>query len=133
MVLDMRQESLNFPFFSMQVKTGDHRYSNVVEPILNSPEITNPPNDRVLIRTISQLYLENFVTGIRQPNDFLHREDDITFCPALVTLNDGNIQTPINKFTDHPYKLKKRPRIANVFVMTPEEMKYVKHADPTST
>ena len=52
-VLHMRQGILNFPFFSMQLKTADHKYSNVLEPILNPNEITIPPNDRVLIRTNS--------------------------------------------------------------------------------
>ena len=132
-VLDMRQGILNFPFFSMQLKTADHKYSNVLEPILNPTEITNPPNDRVLIRTNSLLYPENAVTGILQPSDLLHEEGDITFCPALVTLNDGNIMIPVNNFTDHPYKLKKGLHIANFSVMTPEQMKYVKPVDPAST
>ena len=39
-VLDMRQGILNFPFFSMQLKTADHKYFNVLEPILNPTEIT---------------------------------------------------------------------------------------------
>ena len=43
-VLDKRQGILNFPFFSMQLKTADHKYSNVLEPILNPTEITIPPN-----------------------------------------------------------------------------------------
>ena len=106
-VLDMRQGILNFPFFSMQLKTADHKYSNVLEPILNSAEITIPPNDRALIRTNSLLYPENAVSGILQPSDLLHEEGDITFCPALVTLNDGSISIPVNTFTDHPYKLKR--------------------------
>ena len=132
-VLDMRQGILNFPFFSMQLKTADHKYSNVLEPILNPIEITIPPNDRVLIRTNSLLYPENAVTGILQPSDLLHEEGDITFCPALVTLNDGNISIPVSNFTDHPYKLKKGLHIANFSVMTPEQMKYVKPVDPAST
>ena len=132
-VLDMRQGILNFPFFSMQLKTADHKYSNVLEPILNPTEITIPPNDRVLIRTNSLLYPENTVTGILQPSDLLHDEGDITFCPALVTLNDGNITIPVNNFTDHPYKLKKGLHIASFSVMTPEQMKYVKPVDPAST
>ena len=37
-VLDMRQGILSFPFFSMQLKTADHKYSNVMEPILNPEE-----------------------------------------------------------------------------------------------
>ena len=63
-VLDMRQGILNFPSFSMQLKTADHIYSNVLEPILNPTEITIPQNDRVLIRTNPLLYPENAVTGI---------------------------------------------------------------------
>ena len=121
-VLDMRQGILNFPLFSMQLKTADHKYSNVLEPILNPTEITFPPNDRVLIRTNSLLYPENTVTGILQLRDLLHEEGCITFCPALVTLNDGNISIPVNYFTDHPYKLKKRLHIASFSVMTPEPM-----------
>ena len=132
-VLDMRQGILNFPFFSMQLKTTDHRYSNALEPILNPTEITIPPNHRVLIRTSSLLYPENAVTGILQPSDLLHEEGNITFCPALVTLNDNNISLPVNNLTDHPYKLKKGLHIANFSGMTPEQMKYVKPVDPVST
>ena len=132
-VLDMRQGILNFPFFSMQLKTADHKYSNALEPILNPAEITIPPNDRVLIRTNSLLCPENDVTGILQPSDLLHEEGDITFCPALVTLNNGSISIPVNNSTDHPYKLKKGLHIANFSVMTPEQMKYVKPIDPAST
>ena len=132
-VLYMRQRILNFPFFSMQLKTADHKYSTVLAPILNPTEITIPPNDRVLIRTNSLLYPENVVTGILQPSDLLHEEGDITFCPALVTLNDDSILIPVNNFTDHPYKPKKGLHIANFSVMTPEQMKYVKPIDPAST
>ena len=106
-VLDMRQGILNFPFFSMQFKTTYHRYSNVLEPILNQAEITIPPIDRILIRSNSLLYTENAVTGILQPSDLLHEEGDITFCPALITLNNGNISIPVTNFTDHSNKLKK--------------------------
>ena len=36
-ILDMRQGVLNFPLFSMQLKTADHKYANVMEPICNYP------------------------------------------------------------------------------------------------
>ena len=129
----MRQRILSSPFFSMQLKTADHRYSNALEPIIKTTEITIPPNDRVVIRTNSLLYPENTVTGILQPSDLLHEEGDITFCPTLVTLNDGNIKIPVNNFTDHPYKLEKGLHIASFSVMTPEHMKYVKPVAPAST
>ena len=127
-VLDMRQGILNFPFFSMQLKTADHRYSNDQEPILDPTEVTIPPNDSVLTTINSVLCSENAVTGILEPGNFLHGEGDITFCPAMVTLNDCNIEIPMINITDHHFKLKKGLHIANFFVMTPEQMKYVKPA-----
>ena len=86
----------------MQLKAADHQNSNVLEQILIPTEIIFPVNDRVLIRTVSQIYPKNSLTGILQPSKLLHEEGDITFCTALVTLNDGNIQIPENNFTDHP-------------------------------
>ena len=77
--LDMRQGYLKFPFFSMQLKTADHRYSNVLEPIVNPTEITTPPNDRLLIRTNSLLYPENAVLGIPQPSEFYTKKATLPF------------------------------------------------------
>ena len=132
-VLDMRQGILNFPYFSMQLKTADHKYSNVLEPILNPDDITIPPNDRTLVEIKSQIYNENTVTGVLQPSDLLHEEGDITFCAAIVTLTNGNVNVHINNFTDQPYKLKKGLHITNFSVLTPEQMKHVKPIDPVST
>ena len=101
-----------------------------MEPILIPAEVTIPPNDRVLIRTNSLLYPENAVIEILQLSNLLHEEGDITFCPALVTLNDGNIRIQVNNSTDHHYKPKMGLHIANFSVMTPEQMNYVKPVDP---
>ena len=104
-----------------------------MEPILNPTEVIISPYDRVLIRTNSLLHPENVVTGILQPSNLEHEEGDITFCPASVTLSDGNLSIPVNNFTDHPYKLKKGCHIASFSVMTAKQMKYVKPVDPEST
>ena len=106
-VLDIRQGILNFPYFSMQLKTADHKYSNVMEPILNPEDVTIPPNDLTVFSIQSQIYAENAITGILQPSDLLHEEGDVTFCAAIVTLHEGTMRTHVNNFTDHPYKLKK--------------------------
>ena len=132
-VLDMRQGILNFPYFSMQLKTADHKYSNVMEPILNPEDLTIPPNDRATITVKSQIYPENLVTGVLQPSDLLTEEGDITFCAAIVTLAEGSTSFHINNFTDQPFKLKKGLHIANFSVLTPEQMKHVKPIDPVST
>ena len=126
-VLDMRQGNLNFPYFSMQLKTVDHKYSNVMEPILNPEDVRIPPNDLAVISIQSQIYAENAVTGILQPSDILHEEGDVTFCAAIVTLHEGTMKMHVNNFTDQPYKLKKGLHIA------PEQMKHVRPIDPVST
>ena len=115
------------------MKTADHRYSNFLEPILNWTKITIPPIDRVPIRTSSQLYPENSVNGILQPSDLVHEEDDITYCPTIVTLNNGNTQIPVNNLIVHPHILKKALHFPKFSVLTPDQMKYVKPVDPVST
>ena len=132
-ILDMRQGILNFPFFSMQLKTADHKYTNVMEPICAREDITIPPNDRHMVSMYSQLYDDTNVTGILQPSNDLAEDGDITFCAALVTLTQGQVAIHVNNFTDQPYTLKKGSHIANFSVLTPEQMKYVKPIDPVTT
>ena len=105
-VLYMRQGILIFPFISIQLKTTDHRYSNVLEPTLNPTEITIRPNDKILVRTKSLLYPENAVTEILQPSDLQQ------LLLTSSTLNDGNILIPVNNFTDHPSKPKKDSKLS---------------------
>ena len=124
---------LNFPFFLMQLKAADHKNSNVMEPILNPEVVMIPPNDRTIIPIQSQIYAENAVIGILQPSELLNEENDITFCAAIITLNEGTSRIYVNNFTDQPYKRKKGMHIANFSVMTPEQMKHVRPIDPVST
>ena len=75
----MRQGILNFPFFSMQLKTADHKYSNVMEPISTQADITIPPNDRQMISINSQMFEDSNVTGIIQLSNALTEDGDIAF------------------------------------------------------
>ena len=129
----MRHGILNFPYFSRQLKTADHKYSNVLEPILNPEDVTMSPNDHAVIPIQSQIYAEKAVTGVLQPSYLLHEEGDITFCAAIVTLHEGAMTIHVNNFTDQPYKLKKGMPIGNFSVMTPEKMKHVRPIDSVST
>ena len=132
-ILDMRQGVLNFPFFSMQLKTADHKYTNVMEPICTREDITIPPNARHMVSMCSQMYGDTTVTGILQPSNDLAEDADITFCAALVTLTQGQASIHVNNFTDQPYTLKRGSHIANISVLTPEQLKYVKPIDPVTT
>ena len=132
-ILDMRQGILIFPFFSMQLKTADHKYTNVMEPICAREDITIPPSDRHMVSMSSQLYDDTNITGILQPSNDLAEDGDITFCAALVTLTQGQVSIHVNNFTDQPYTIKRGAHIANFSVLTPEHMKYVKPIDPVTT
>ena len=116
-VLDMRQSTLNFRYFSMHLKTADHKYSIVWEPVVNPEDVTIPPKDHTNIK--SQIYAENAVTGILQTSDLLHEEGDVPFCAAIVTLHKGTMRIHVNNFTDQPYKFKNGLHIAKFSVMTP--------------
>ena len=129
----MRQGDLNCPFFSLQLKTADHKYTNVMEPICTREDITIPPNDRQLVTLISQMYVDTAVTGILQSSIALTEDGDIAFCAALVTLTTGQVEIHLNNFTDHPYTLKRSSHVANFSVVTPGQMKYVKPIDPGTT
>ena len=87
-VLDTRQCIPNVPCLSRQLKTADHKNSNVFEHILNPEDVTIPPNDHRAFPIQSQIYAENAVTGIFQPSVILHEEGDVTFCAGIVTLNE---------------------------------------------
>ena len=126
-ILDMRQGVLNFPFFSMQLKTADQKYTNVMEPICTKEDITIPRNDRKIVTLTSQMYDDTTVTGILQPSNALTDDGDVAFCAALVTLTTGQVEIPLNNFTDHPYTLKRGSHIANFSDMTPAQMKHVKY------
>ena len=132
-ILDMRQGVLNFSFFSMQLKTADHKYANVMEPICIREEVTIPPNDRHWVLMASQLYEDTSVTGILQPSNNITDDGDIVFCAALVTLTNGQVSIHLNTFTDSPYTLPRGTQVANFTVLTPEQMKHVKPLDPVTT
>ena len=129
----MRQGVLNFLFFSMQIKTADHKYINVMEPICIREDVTITPNDRHSVQLASKLYEDNTVTGILQPSNTLTDDVEIAFCAALVTLTNGRVSVHRNNFTDSPYTLKRGGQVATFTVPTPEQMKYLKPIDPVTT
>ena len=129
-ILDMRQGLLNFPFFSMQLKTAYHKYTKVMEPISTKEDITIPPNGRQLISINFQMYADTTVTAILQPSSTIAEDDDVALCAALVRLTQGRTMIHVNNFTDHPYTLERGSQIS---VLTPKQMKFVKPIDPVIT
>ena len=117
----------------MQVKTADHKYTNVMEPICIREDVTIPRNDRYSVPLAPQLYEDTTVTGILQPSNSLTDDGDIAFCAALVTLTNGQVSVHLNNFTDSPYTLKRGTQVATFTVLTPEQMKYIKPRDPVTT
>ena len=114
-----------------------HRFlcksSNAIEPILNPEDVTFPPNESTLARVKSQIHPENTVTKRLQPIDLLNEKEYITFCAAIIILSNEAVNIHNNSFTDQSYKLEKGLHIANVLVLTTEQMEHVKPVHPVST
>ena len=90
--LDMREEILNFPFFSMQLKNEDRTFPNFIEPILNPVKTKLQPGKRTIIWVNSQIYTDNEAKGIFQPSPLLENDEDLFISPALSsTKNDKHI------------------------------------------
>ena len=128
----MRQGILNFPSFSMQLKNEDRTYPNVFEPIINPVETILQPGKRTTIWVNSQIYTDNEATVMIYPSPFLENDEELLICPALSSTQNNKHLVQISNFLDHPYTLKKETHIANSSILTPEQPKHIRPANPTS-
>ena len=131
-ILDMRQGILNFPFFSMQLKNENRTYPNVIEPILNPVDTILQPGKRTTIWLKSQIYKENEATGIIQPLPLLENDEDLLICSWISSTQNNKHMVQISNFLDHPYTLKKGTHMENSSILTPEQTKQIRPANPTS-
>ena len=131
-ILDMRQGTLNFPFFSLQLKNEGGTHPNVIEPILNPVETILQPGKRTTIWVKSQIYRDNEATGTIQPSPLLENNEDLLICPALSSTQNNKHLVQNSNFLDHPYTLKKGTHIANFSILTLEQMKHIQPVNPTS-
>ena len=131
-ILDMRQGTLKFPFFSMQLKNEDRTYPNVIEPILNPVDTILQPGKGTTIWVKSQIYTENEATGIIQPSPLLENDEDLLICPAISSTQNNKHMVQISNFLDHPYTLKKGTHMANFPILTSEQTKHIRPVNPTS-
>ena len=117
----------------MRMKTTDHNYTKVKEPICVREDVTIQHNNRQSVLMASQLYEDTTVNGILQSIITLTDDGDFVFCAALVILTNGQVSVHVNNFNDSPYNLKRGTQVANFTVLTPEQMKFVKPIDPVTT
>ena len=69
------------------------------------------------------MYAAPTVTSILQPSTTLTEDGDVAFCTALVILTKGRTMIHLNNFIDQPYTLRRDSPVANLSVLTPEQMK----------
>ena len=89
--LDMRAGTLNFPYFSIQLKSEDRTYPKVNEPILNPVETILQPAKRTTNWVNSQSYTDNEATGIIQPSPLLKNDEGLFICPAPSSTQDNKL------------------------------------------
>ena len=81
-VLDVRQEILNFPSFSVQLKDADIMYPNIIETLLNPHEIILQPGKQTKICVESQKQNEHEVAGVLQPSQRTENKYELIICSA---------------------------------------------------
>ena len=131
-IRDMRQGTLKFPFFSMQLKNEDRTFPNSVEPILNPVKTILQLGKRTTIWVKSQTYTDNEATRIIQPSPLRENDEDPLICPALSSTQNNKHMVQISNFLDHPYTLKKGTHIAIFLILTPKQTKHIRPVSPTS-
>ena len=131
-IFDMRQGTLNFAFFSMQLKNEDRTYPNVFEPILYPVETILQPGKGATNWVKSQIFTDNEAIGINQPSPLLENYEDLLVPPALSSTQNNKYMVQISNFMNHPYILKKGTHIANFSMSTPEQTKQIRPVNPTS-
>ena len=131
-ILDMRQGILNFPFFSMQMKSEDRANPNVIEPIINPVDTILQPGKRTTIWVKSQIYTKNEATGIIQPSPLLENDEDLLICPEISSTQNNKHMVQTSNFLDQPYTFKKGTHMTNFSILTPEQTKLIRPVNPTS-
>ena len=122
-IFDMRQGTLNFAFFSIQLKNEDRTYPNVFEPILYPVKTILQPGKGTTNWVKSQIYTHNEAIRINQPSPLLEKDEDLLVLPALSSTQNNNYMVQISNFMKHPYTLKKGTHIANFSMLIPEQTK----------
>ena len=88
----------------MQLKTADHKYTIVMEPICAREDITILPNDRHMISMYSQLYNDTNVPGILQLPTPIQRQilKELYNLQELEKINPQDDPTPRKQFLNSP-------------------------------
>ena len=120
---------IHFPHLTMQVKSALSQASAKPQPVLIYDSITIPQMATKTITAFVDHSLEWNTTGTVTPVEKFTEYASLIISHSMSTIIDRRIAVRVTNTTESPYTINKNTQIAEFYVVTPEQSKFIKPVD----
>ena len=128
-VIDTTHGPIHFQHLTMQVKSALNKTSAKPQAALIHNNITIPQMTTKTIRTFSVHLSEWNTTGTVTPIQKFTETAGLIIFHSISAIIDRRIAVWVTNKTEPPYKTNKNTQVAELFVGTPEQSKFIKPVD----
>ena len=128
-VIDTTQGLIHFPHFTMQVKSASSQASAKPQPVLIHDSIKIPQMTTETITAFVDYSLEWNTTGTVTPIEKFTEAASLILSHSMSTIIDRKTAVRVTNTTESPHTINKNAEIAEFFVLTPEQSKFIKPVD----
>ena len=128
-VIDTTHGLINFPHFTMQVKTASSERKFKPQPNVTNDALTIPPRTTKTIRAFIDHPSEWNTTVTVTPLEKITETASLLISYSMSTINDKTIAVRVSNTTESLSLIKKNTQIAGSSVVTPEQSKHIKRVD----
>ena len=125
-VIDTTHGLIHFPRLTMQVKSASMQASAKPQPILIHNSITIPQMTTKTITAFVDHSSEWKTTGTVTPVEKFIEAASLIISHSMSTIIDRKIAVRVTNTTESPYTINKNTQIAEFFLLTPEQSKFIK-------
>ena len=128
-VIDTTHGLIHFPHLTMQVKSASSQASAKPQAVLIHNSITIPQMTTKTITAFVDHISEWNTTGTMTPLEKFTEAASLIISHLMSTIIDKKIAVRVTNTTESPYTINKNTQIAESFVVTPEQSKFIKPVD----
>ena len=128
-VIDTKHGFIHFPQLTMQVKSASSRRSAKLQVVLTYDSITIPQKTIKTITAFVDHLSEWNTTGNVTPVEKFTETASLTIAHSILTIMDRKVAVRVTKTTESPYTINENTEIADFFVVTPEQYRFIKPVD----
>ena len=128
-VNDTTHGLIHFPHLTMQVKSASSQASAKPQPVLIHDSITIPQMTTKTITAFIDHSSEWNTTGTVTPVQKFTEAASLIISHSMSKISDRKIAVRVNNTTESPYTSNKNTQIAEFYVVTPEQSKFIKAVD----